>query len=57
MMPWPQALRVVMLGKSFSTWTLLVYLKSKLYMSMRSCYSFSVQLLEYIAVRTEVVSK
>ena len=55
-MPWPQAIRVVMLCKSFSTWILLVYLKLKLYMSSDLVTVFLYN-CSNIGVRTEVVLK
>ena len=56
MMSWPQALRVFMLCKRFSTWILLVYLKLSLYMSSGPVTVFLYK-SSSIRVRTEVVSK
>ena len=55
-MSWPQALRVLMLCKSVSTWILLVYLKLALYMSsglatvfLYKCSSIGVRTVSYVA--------
>ena len=55
-MSWSQALRVLMLCKSFSTWILLVYLNLKLYISS-DLVSVFLYNSSNIGERTEVVSK
>ena len=55
-MSWPQALRVLMLCKSVSTWILLVYLKLALYMSSGLVAVFLYN-CSSLRVRNEVVSK